>query len=507
MYDETKSLKPTPQSENKSSPGPISGTAKSDEKESGKSQKNEPPQKNRAATKRKAKKIALWAVAGLAVLLLIAIVPRLFRRHTLAKDKKTEQNAVPSVTVIEAQAIPPTIDVELSGTMSALTDAPVLARANGYLVKRYFDIGDHVRKGQTMAVIDAPDLDQQVDQARAALRETQSSLRQSESALNQAQANEGLAAVSAQRWGRLDEKGAVSHQENDTYQANFKAQTANVAASNANVETARHTIASSEANLQRLIDLQDYEKVRAPFDGIVIERNPDIGALIAQGSTLLFRIAQIDVLRTYIQVPQANAVVVKIGDPAWITFAEYPGHSFAGAITRTGDSLDTATRTMLTEVQLPNSDHVLLPGMYATVKLTVPTRGSAVLIPGEALMVRAAGPLVATVTDQNTIHLQQLNVGHDYGNTVEVLGGLTAGQKVVVNPGDSAMEGAKVNPVPSKQSPENPTGTGSGSPGQAAPKSQGQSQDQSQGQGQSQGKGQNQAQDQSQKQSKQSKKK
>jgi hypothetical protein len=154
---------------------------------------------------------------------------------------------------------------------------------------------------------------------------------------------------------------------------------------------------------------------------------------------------------------------------------------------------------MLTEVQLPNSDHVLLPGMYATVKLTVPTRGSAVLIPGEALMVRAAGPLVATVTDQNTIHLQQLNVGHDYGNTVEVLGGLAAGQKVVVNPGDSAMEGAKVNPVPSKQSPENPTSTGSGSPGQAAPKSQGQSQDQSQGQ--------NQSQDQSQKQSKQSKKK
>jgi RND family efflux transporter MFP subunit len=489
MDDETKSLKPALQSENKSSPGPVTAPAQSHAKPGEKPELAEPATKNRAASKRKAKKIATWAAAGLAVLLLIAVVPRLFRRHTLAKDKKAQQNTVPSVTVVQAQTVPPTIDVELSGTMSALTDAPVLARADGYLVKRFVDIGDHVHRGQVMAIIDSPDLDQQVNQAQAALRESESSLHQSESARNQAQANQGLAAVSAQRWARLDAKGAVSHQENDTYQANYKAQTANVAASDANVETARHTIASSEASLQRLIALQDYEKIRAPFDGIVIERNPDIGALIAQGSTLVFRIAQIDVLRTYIQVPQTNASSLKVGDPAWISFAEYPGHSFAGAITRTADSLDSGTRTMLTEVQLPNSDHRLLPGMYAAVKLTVPTRGAAVLIPGEALMIRAEGPLVATVTDQNTIHLQQLNIGHDYGNTVEVLGGLSAGQKVVVNPGDTVLEGAKVNPVPGKQSPENPTTTGAGSPGQAAPKSQGQPRDQSQGQNQSQGQG------------------
>jgi RND family efflux transporter MFP subunit len=503
MYDETKSLKPIPQPENKSSPGPVEATSNSDAEESDKSEKNEHPPKNHEATKRKAKKIALWAVVGLAVLLLIAIVPRLFRRHTLAKEKKTQQNAVPSVTVVQVQAIPPEVDVELSGTMSALTDAPVLARANGYLVKRFVDIGDHVHQGQPMAIIDAPDLDQQVNQAQAALREGESALQQSESSLNQAQANQGLAAVNAQRWARLDEKGAVSHQENDTYQTNYQAQTANVAALNANVETARHNIAASEASLQRLIALQDYEKVRAPFDGIVIERNPDIGALITQGSTLLFRIAQIDVLRTYIQIPQTNASFIKDGDPAWISFAEYPGRGFAGAITRTADSLDAVTRTMLTEVRLPNSDHLLLPGMYATVKLTVPTRGPAVLIPGEALIVRAQGPLVATVTDQDTIHMQQLNIGHDYGNTVEVLGGLSAGQKVVVNPGDSVLEGAKVNPIPSKQSPENPTSTGSGSPGQAVPKSQqGQSQDQSQAQGQGQSQGQSQSQGQAQNQSK-----
>ena len=187
MYDETKSLKPIPQPENKSSPGPVTASTKSDAKESDQSEKKEHPKQDREATKRKAKKIALWAVVGLAVLLLIAIVPRLFRRHTLAKEKKAQQNAVPSVTVVQAQAIPPSVDVELSGTMSAITDAPVLARANGYLVKRLVDIGDHVRKNQIMAVIDAPDLDQQVNQAQAALHESQSSLQQSQSSLNQGQ--------------------------------------------------------------------------------------------------------------------------------------------------------------------------------------------------------------------------------------------------------------------------------------------------------------------------------
>src|ERR1700683_3161280 len=220
MYDETKSLKPIPQPENKSSPGSVAST-KSDAKEPDQSEKKEHPRQNREATKRKAKKIALWAAVGLVVLLLIAIVPRLFRRHTLAKDKKNQQNAVPSVTVVQAQAIPPSVDVELSGTMSAITDAPVLARANGYLVKRFVDIGDHVHKGQTMGIIDAPDLDQQVNQAQAALRESQSSLQQSESSLNQAQANQGLAAVNAKRWARLDERGAVSHPENDTHQTNY----------------------------------------------------------------------------------------------------------------------------------------------------------------------------------------------------------------------------------------------------------------------------------------------
>jgi RND family efflux transporter MFP subunit len=492
MEDETKSLKPSPQAENKSSPGPVSAPGDDSSKKPEKDERAHGGHSamNRAEMKRKAKKFAMWGGAAVVLILLIAIVPRLFRRHELAKDKNKQENALPSVTVIAAKSVPPRVDLELSGTMSALTEAPILARADGYLVKRFVDIGDRVHKGQLMAVIDSPELDQQVRQARAALQETRSELEQAKSNLGQARANQGLAEVSAQRWGRLQEKGAVSRQENDTYQANYQAQTANVDASTANVSTATHNISASEANLQRLVDMQGYEQVRSPFEGIVTARNLDVGALITQGSTLLFRVAQIDVLRTYIEIPQTNAAVVKVGDPVWITFAEYPGHSFSGAITRTANSLDTTTRTMLTEVQLPNEEHKLLPGMYAEVKLSVPTIGSAVVIPGESMIVRADGPIVATVTDQNAIHMQQINVGHDYGNTVEVLGGLTAGQKVVVNPGDSVIEGAKVNPVMGKDQPENPASTGSGSPGQAAPKSQGQSQDQSDGQSQAKSQGQ-----------------
>jgi RND family efflux transporter MFP subunit len=490
MYDETKSLKPYPQPENKSTPGPAqggSGTSSSSKEDREPEQKK--PRKNLAATKQKAARIALWVGAALLLLLVIGLIPRLIQRHHLAAEKKNQENDLPTVTVVEVKAVAPTVDLELSGTMSALTEAPVLARADGYLIKRLVDIGDRVRKDQVMAIVDSPDLDQQVAQARAGLRESESAYNGAQSALDQAKANKGLAEVSAQRWQTLQDKGAVSRQENDGYQTNFKAQSAVTDASQANVASASHNIASSEANLQRLIELQGFEQVRSPFDGIVTERNLDTGALIAASSTLLYRVAQIDVLRTYIEVPQTNAPVVKVGQAVAVNFAEYPGHSFMGAVTRTAQSLDPTTRTMLTEVQLPNTDRALLPGMYATVKLTVPTMGSAVLIPGESMMVRATGPMVAVVDDQNTIHVKQIDVGHDYGNTVEVLSGLSAGEKVIVNPGDNALEGVKVNPVVSKD--QKPPTTGSGAPGQAAPKSeqQGQSQSEQSGQGGATGQG------------------
>jgi RND family efflux transporter MFP subunit len=425
---------------------------------------------------KRAKKIAIGVGMVFLILLAIGVIPRLIRNHELAAEKKKQQDTTPTATVVLAQGAFPAVEVELSGTTSALTEAPLLARADGFLVKRLVDIGDRVHAGQLLAVVASPDLDQEVEQAKAAVLQSQSALEQSQASLEQARATKGLTQITAERWARLQQKGAVSRQENDTNQTSNEAQSATVSAMEANVRVANHAVASNQASLDRYLALQNYEQVRAPFDGIVTERDLDVGALISNGTTVLYRVAQIDVLRTYIDVPQLNAPAVKLGQHVTVSFAEYPGRGFDGSVTRISDSLDPNTRTMVTEVQLPNPDRALLPGMYGTVKFTVPTMGSAVIIPGESLIVRAQGTLVAVIDDQNTVHFKKVDVGHDYGNTLEIVGGLTAGEKVVANPDDSVQEGAQLRPVLSKQEPESPPATGTGIPGNAPPKAQGQTQ-------------------------------
>lgn len=425
---------------------------------------------------KRAKKIAIGVGIVFLILLAIGVIPRLIRNHELAAEKKKQQDTTPTATVVLAQGAFPAVEVELSGTTSALTEAPLLARADGFLVKRLVDIGDRVHAGQLLAVVASPDLDQEVEQAKAAVLQSQSALEQSQASLEQARATKGLTQITAERWARLQQKGAVSRQENDTNQTSNEAQSATVSAMEANVRVADHAVASNQASLDRYLALQNYEQVRAPFDGIVTERDLDVGALISNGTTVLYRVAQIDILRTYIDVPQLNAPAIKLGQHVTVSFAEYPGRGFDGSVTRISDSLDPNTRTMVTEVQLPNPDRALLPGMYGTVKLTVPTMGSAVIIPGESLIVRAQGTLVAVIDDQNTVHFKKVDVGHDYGNTLEIVGGLTAGEKVVANPDDSVQEGAQLRPVLAKQEPESPPATGTGIPGNAPPKVQGQTQ-------------------------------
>lgn len=451
---------------------------KQDQQNKDKKQKERRQQDPRARgeSNRKAKKIAIWVGVVFLILLAIGVIPRLIRRHHLASEKKKQQDTTPTVTVVLAQGALPTVDVELSGTTSALTEAPLLARADGYLVKRLVDIGDRVHAGELLAVVASPDLDQEVQQAKAAVSQSKSSLEQTQSGLEQAKANKGLTQITAERWARLQQKGAVSRQENDTNQTQNQAQAATVSAMEANVRAAGHAVASNQASLDRYLALQNYEQVRAPFDGIITERDLDVGALISTGTTVLYRVAQIDILRTYIDVPQLNAPAVRVGQHAAVSFAEYPGKSFDGSVTHISNSLDPNTRTMVTEVQLPNSDRALLPGMYGTVKLSLPETGSGVIIPGESLIVRAEGTMVAVIDDQEKVHLTKVNVGHDYGNTLEILGGLTAGQKVVANPDDTVQEGVHLRPVLAKEEPKTPPATGTGIPGNAPPKSQGQTQ-------------------------------
>jgi RND family efflux transporter MFP subunit len=401
----------------------------------------------------------LWLIGlALIVVLILAFfqgwLPRHRREEKLAEEAKKEAQALPVVHVTKAQQSPANTKLLLPGNVQAIVEAPLLARADGFLKKRYADIGDRVRKGQLLGEIEAPDLDQQVAQGRAQLAQAIAAETQANSNLTQGKANEELARVSAVRWANLFKRGAVASQENDTYQTNYHAQQANVAALTQAVSGAQENARAARANLDRLIALQSYEFVRAPFDGVVTYRNVDVGALIGTGSTLLFRVAQIDRLLTYIYVPQQNAAAVQVGQPAQLVALELPNKHFTGTVTRTAKELDATTRTLLTEIQLPNPDRILLPGMYVDVTLNSQNGSPSIIIPGDALIVRSNGTQVGVVHQQNdnskVVHLQPVAVGSDFGTQIEIVSGLQEGDLVVVNPNDDVREGVKVNAQPAK---------------------------------------------------------
>jgi RND family efflux transporter MFP subunit len=392
-------------------------------------------------------------LAGFCILGLIAVgvVPRLILSRTLDRQSSRQAATASNIFVMPAQGSPAEVSVQLSGTMSAITEAPVLARTDGYLKERLVDIGDRVHTGQLLGVIEAPDLDQQVQQARALLQQSKSTLEQSQAALDQARANAGIAGITAERWAALVKRGAVSRQANDNYQFAYNAQVAAVGVAAASVAAAGNSVGSNAANLDRYRELQGFELVRAPFDGVITQRNVDDGALVTATSTLMFRLAKNDVLRTFIDVPQINAPSIRVGDTADLTFVQHPDQIFHGRVTRTANSLNLNTRTLLTEVDIDNKEGVLLPGMYATVTFHLPRAVTSILIPSEALVFRADGTTVAIVDDQRKIHFQKVVVGHDYGDSVEILSGLKVGESVVVNTNDTVVEGARVNPVMIKQ--------------------------------------------------------
>ncbi|MGH9663737.1 MAG: efflux RND transporter periplasmic adaptor subunit, partial [Bryobacteraceae bacterium] len=394
--------------------------------------------------------LCLLLVAAFTVAFLAGYLPRQRREATILAESESQERALPVVSVASVVPAPPTSRLLLPGNIQAVTEAPVLARADGYIKKRYADIGDRVKEGQLLAEIAAPELDQQVRQAKATLQQAQASHDQASANYQQGKANAELAGVTAKRWQNLASQGAVSRQENDQYQSQYRAQTANLEALQKAIAAARSNVGAAEANLARLQDLQAFTMVRAPFRGVITLRNIDVGALIAAGNTLLFRIAQTNMLRTYVNVPQANAGAIHGGQMAEVSVADLPGRPFAGKVRRTADSLDPSSRTLLAEVQVPNPDGALMPGMYATVDLNVTRKNPPLTIPGDALVVRADGTQVALVRLDSTVHFQRIQVGRDYGDRLEVTGGLKAGDRVIVNPGDTAREGAKVKAVEEK---------------------------------------------------------
>lgn len=423
----------------------------------------EPRADVKSSRPRRLSRMAVIALCLLAGLLALGIVPRV-RRAAERRAAVDPQNHLLPVSLVVPRPAPATTDLDLPGNIQAIQETPIYARTNGYLRQWFVDIGDRVEAGKVLAEIDTPELDQQLSQARAVLAQAQASLAQTQATLQQAraslrqtQANLGFARVTAQRWSELLADGAVAQQDvderqsqYDAAQANTDAAQANIGALEANVVAARANVAANEANVRQLAALQSFQKVTAPYAGIITARTVDRGALITAGSSStsvpLFRMAQIDTLRIFVNVPQTFVRSIAPGQEAKIVLREFPGRVFAGKVSRDASALDPTSRTLRTEVLVPNTDLALKPGMYAQVRFSVVGVDPPFLIPATALLIRAEGPQVAIVRDDHTAHFQKVELGRDLGATVEVTSGLKGDERLIVNVPDGLKEGSPVRP-------------------------------------------------------------
>lgn len=398
----------------------------------------------------------IWVAAPATLLLLgclflLGYWPRATQARRLAAVSQASRQTLPVVSVVAVKEAPAEVDLDLPASVQPLTEAVVFARADGYVKRRLADIGDRVKSGQLLAEIESPELDQQIREAQATLKRAQSSLLQAEAVLEQAKANLRLAEVTARRWQNLVSKGVLSKQDGDEKQSARDARRADVAAAEAAVQSARDNIAANEAALQRLTELRSFRQVRAPFAGVVTARNIDVGSLVSAGSSTsireLFRLAQIHTLRVFVNVPQSEMTAIRPGIACSLEAEELRGRKFEGKVTRTANSLDVSSRTLLTEVQVPNPGGELLPGMYATVRFKIRRSDPPLLIPSSAFRNTARGPIVGVLREGAVVHLQPVRLGRDFGAQIEVTAGLRAGQRVITTLTDDVREGIKVNPV------------------------------------------------------------
>ncbi len=382
---------------------------------------------------RRAVGVLAISAAVLLIIALYSLVQRRAERRVLARQ--TEQMAVPYVSVIHATAVGGDSELVLPATVEAYVQSPIYARTNGYLKAWYKDIGSRVKKGELLAEIDTPEVDQQLAQARADLAT--------------ARANSRLAAITAERYQGLINSDSVSRQEVD-----------NALGDNAAKQAA---VQSAEANVKRLAELESFKHVYAPFSGVVTRRNVDIGYLInagnsGNGNREMFDLAQTDPLRVYVSVPQSDSALMRRGLKACLQLTESPGRSFCGQVVRTAEAIDPGTRTLLTEVDVPNPAGALLPGAYAEVHFAAESSAKRLSLPINALLFRPQGTMAAVVGGADRrVRLHKLTIGRDFGSSVEILQGLAPEDNVVVNPPDSLEDGESVvitspNPQPASKS-------------------------------------------------------
>lgn len=378
-----------------------------------------------------------WVIALVVVIVVLAVIfggilPRVKARAALKTE--TDDMAVPTVSVVRPTRTAPAQEVVLPANVQAFVDAPIYARTNGYLKKWYADIGTHVKQGQLLAEIDTPEVNQQLQQAKADLATSEANLH--------------LSQITAERYAGLLKSDSVSKQEADNAEGDYAAKKA--------------TVESAEYNVKRLQDLQSFQKIYAPFSGVISARNTDVGALIDSGSsggsrTEMFHIVSPDKLRVYVNVPEIYSRAAKPGLKAQLILNEYPDHPFEGTLVRTANAIDQSSRTLLVEIDVNNTTGQLLAGSYAEVHLKLPSSGSAFLIPVNTLLFRSEGLRIGVVNN-GQVTMMPLTIGRDYGDTVEVVSGLKGDENIIVNPPDSVVSGEKVRVVQKNQ----PNNAGSG---------------------------------------------
>ncbi|HEX6546110.1 MAG TPA: efflux RND transporter periplasmic adaptor subunit [Bryobacteraceae bacterium] len=397
----------------------------------------------------KSRKIGFAGAALLlAALLAVGILPRLAREREALAAARESPVTHPVVSIIHPEKGQPTAELMLPGNIEPLYSANIYARANGYVDRRNVDIGSKVKAGQLLAVISSPEIDQQLQQANAALGQSEAALQQAEAALDQAKANAELARLTKERDLPLGAQRAISRQIVDEAVQTYSARVADVAAAEANIAAAEANVKANRANVARLEQLQSFERIVAPFDGVITERNVERGDLVNGGSATagkpLFAIAQSGKVRVQVDVPQSQAVNIDDGQEASLHVRERMGRTYKGKVVRTASSLDDAARTMLTEVQVDNKDGSLLPGMYAQVTFTIPQGRTSFVIPTSSLVINHSGTRVVTVNEAGRIHFAPVTIGRDMGTQVELLGGLDGTESIVGSPSDLLQEGEKV---------------------------------------------------------------
>jgi RND family efflux transporter MFP subunit len=365
--------------------------------------------------------LALLGIAVVAGALGLGVVWGIRARSAASTTLRqtTAEAAISVVSVVSPKPDAPTQEILLPGTTQAFTDAPIFARTSGYVKGWYFDIGARVKQGQLLAEIESPEVDQQLQQARADLETAQANLRQAQ--------------ITADRWLALLQSDSVSKQETDQAVSALSAMKA--------------TVDSNAANVRRLEQLQGFEKIYAPFDGVITARNVDIGFLINAGASTvaqeLFHLAALHTLRVFVAVPEVYSRAARPGSAATLTLEEFPGRSFHGTLVRNANAIDLASRTLLVEVDVDNPGGELLPGAYVFVHLKLPKEIASVTLPANTLLFRAEGLRVAVIQDGRA-QLVPVTIGRDYGETVEILSGLQPTDQVIVAPSDSLTSGTRV---------------------------------------------------------------